>query len=102
MDSRRQLNGSERLCIMLGIGRYVRYHGRVAGQRAEALLEQLCQFVFLVGQVLLAVKDREKNIAQAREGNSTRRLAAIRISQIHQMQSTSATGNCAVEKQRYF
>lgn len=54
---RRQLDRCQRIRVVLGKRRYMDDHGGVASQGTETVLQQVCELVLLVGQVLLAVEN---------------------------------------------
>lgn len=70
------------------------YHRSVAGQRAEAVFQQVGQLVLLIGKVLLAVENRQQDVADARQGDSTAGFPPFGVPQVDQMQTTPAAGDC--------
>lgn len=94
VDARGELARRQRLAVVLGVWRDMGDHGRVASQRAQALLEQLGELVLLVGKVLLPVEYGQQDVAQSRERDAPGRLATLRVADVDQVEPAATSGNC--------
>lgn len=88
-----ELHRREGVGVVLGVGRNVSDHRRVARQRTQAVFQEVGELVLFVWKVFLAVEDRQEDVSEAGQGDSPACLAPFRITQVDQVQSASTSSH---------